>query len=446
LDEKVILDSAEILDKSVMEEKDLEIINKLNSRAINVDVNIQEALQKIYGKKKVNDTMSDIERVGMPTGYELDYVIGDNIKDEHTGEIIRMVRGLRDGCMLGLSGQSNTGKSTIGLDVLRMPMRMFPQADLHIFDTENGIGPDYLSAILKLSHEEIAKRVHYYPAELTSTESIMKTIMNIVKHKLENIKQYLYDTKEKGRDGKNIKKLIPTFILNDSFSNLKPEDFKSIEKFDMTLHMRKNNINGMMLSNVKDWMLKANVVFISIVHEGQSVDTSSYGGPKREWQSASAGTHFGGGKGWKYHNDIIIRANKYVKADSIKLNDEMKTTNLDYAVSWDLVKSRFGPANTRATFCLTKTYKEGFCPVNSLIFSLKNTHKAIVSKGAGKYILNGWAGEPFFMRDAYGLFLNDPTFRARVKEILNEEWDFLLNGKKTIAESDAITSAMMDIF
>ena len=131
--------------------------------------------------------------------------------------------GIVDGSTNTIIGRSGSGKSTLLTQIVGNIIRSFGDAKLYIDDIEGSLPIVRKEFLLGLTPEELDKKVEMRNSGIT-TENVFKRIEGIYNIKIENRKEFEYDTGLYDTYGNRIFKLIPTIYVIDSLPMLLPED------------------------------------------------------------------------------------------------------------------------------------------------------------------------------------------------------------------------------
>ena len=131
--------------------------------------------------------------------------------------------GIVDGSTNTIIGRSGSGKSTLLNQIVGNIIRPFDNAKLFIDDIEGSLPIARKEFLLGFTPEELNKKVDMRNSGIT-TENVFKRIQTIHDLKVQNRKEFEYDTGLYDTYGNRIFKLVPTVYMIDSLPMLLPED------------------------------------------------------------------------------------------------------------------------------------------------------------------------------------------------------------------------------
>ena len=298
-------------------------------------------------KSKVKGASSEASfDVAYPTGFTpLDMLNGQRIyvnNDELDLHFSYISAGLLDGSTNSFIGRSGVGKSTITLqsaaNIVLPFIRAGYDSQLFIDDIEKSLNQARREFLLGMTNEEIEKYVRIRTEGIT-TENVYERISAIAAEKIENKKDYTYDTGKYDPFGKRIFKLIPTVYVIDSLAMLMPEDVW--EKEDLGTNatgMSAAKVNSMLFKKITQLCTAANIILININHIlakpqlGFLPEQSAVDGLKTDERMAGAGT-------------IIYLSNNIFRLDDTTTLKEDK----DYGINGKVVKVSLIKSRTNAT-------------------------------------------------------------------------------------------------
>lgn len=355
-------------------------------------------------------------RVCYPTGFAaLDFYIGKDMPHYEKPDVIIKNRGIRDGVQFSIGGTTHKGKSVFAVNVAGNVVRPFIRKGLpswiEYFTPEEGLEESWLCTCAGLGADAIEKghiRVTHRHKNHTSSDGLYKLITELHELKTTNREQFEYETTD--MKGRPVKKLVPTCVVVDSWSNLTPEVLLDQEP-NATYYARKNGINGMFLEQERIMCLEANICFLAIVHAG---DKSGIGDPpKREYAAIGASMQINGGKQFHFETELGIVLNRYLHPNSTKLEELIKIPVPEKSKTVEAVvyKSRFGQHDATTLFSLVIDPTYGFCPLKSMLVDAY-TYRNMFGYGGAFAYLSSNPEEKFFKKDILNK-LKEPEFKAR---------------------------------
>jgi RecA/RadA recombinase len=287
--------------------------------------------------------------------------------------------GIVDGSTNSVIGRSGSGKSTLLTQMAGNIVKPFIKKDMstgiYIDDIEGSLPQVRKEFLLGLTTEEIAKYVEVRNSGIT-TENVFQRIQTIHDIKVDNRKEFEYDTGLFDTYGNRIYKLVPTVYMIDSLPMLLPEDVA--EKDELSGSMTASSIakaNTQLFKKISQLCKEANIILFTVNHILDEIQMGFI--PKAAQISGlKQGERLPGGKAAIYLANNMFRAD-----DSLTLKAD-KDFGIDGSVvNITLVKSRTNATKRSVPMIFNKT--EGcFDNVLSLFMLLKNEGRL---KGAGAY-------------------------------------------------------------
>lgn len=388
---------------------------------------VADAISK-YEKKSKKRSDYEITRVCYPTGFvALDLMMGkDNPSKVKEGEIIKN-RGLRDGVQFAIAGKTHMGKSVFALNVAGQVVRPFIRKGLpawiEYFASEEGLEPDWLQACAGLGNDAIENkliRITHRHRVNTTTEGLFRLVKSIYEMKTSDPNMFMYETTD--MHGCPIKKYVPTVLVVDSWTMVRPQALEIVDDASNTYHARKNNINGMMLEQMRPLMLEANIMFFAIVHLGEKIGMDARYTP-REYATLNKNAAVSGGKIFHFETEFGVCLHSFIHADSKGVEDALGIPCPNSKTIGGLVyKSRFAMHDAESKFCLVFDPDFGFNPLKSLFVDMMTNSDIFGSAGAYKYLV-GYEDEKFYKKDFFTKFIENKDFRTRAANLYSKKFE-----------------------
>ena len=287
--------------------------------------------------------------------------------------------GIVDGSTNTIIGRSGSGKSTLLMQICGNIVRPFIEKDmstgLFIDDIEGSLPYARKEFLLGLTEEQISEYTVIRNSGITA-ENLYKRIKAIADEKINNEKEYTYDTGYYDIHGNRVFKMIPTVYVVDSLPMLLPENLSDEE--DLAGSMAASSIaktNTMVFKQISQICKKANIIFFTINHILEEIQMGFI--PKAAQISGlKQGERLPGGRA------AIYLANNMLRVDDTNTLKPDKDYGIDGSIiSMTLVKSRTNATKKSIPLIFNKT--EGrFDEILSLFHLLKTEG---VFSGAGAY-------------------------------------------------------------
>ena len=289
--------------------------------------------------------------------------------------------GILDGCATTVIGRSGDGKTTLLVQMAANIIRPFKDACMYIDDIESGLSnPRRRELLTKFSEEEMSRRVIYRNTGIT-TENLYERIRIIHDMKLENRKEYEYDTGLYDYKGDRIFKLEPTVYMVDSLAMLLPKDI--LEDDEMGGQMNASAIaksNTFLFKKITQLIKEANIILLCINHILDDIQINPMQRKKAQLAYLKQGERLPGGKA------AIYLANNMFRLDVISKLKSTEAFGFDgFVVDVSILKSRTNKSGKSVPMVFNQD--AGFDPELSLFMLLKSEGK-INGAGVGLYLSN----------------------------------------------------------
>ena len=291
--------------------------------------------------------------------------------------------GLVDGSTCTFIGRTGSGKSTLLTQIVGNIIRPFVKKGmktaLFIDDLEGSLPMSRKEFLLGLTEEELSNYVDIRNYGIT-TENVFERIKAIRDEKIQNRKDYEYDTGLFDTYGNRIFKLVPTVYVIDSLPMLMPEDMA--EDDGIGGNMSASAIaksNTAMFKKISQFCKEANIMLFTINHILDNINVGFI--PKQSQISGLAQDERLGGGG---KTSLYLANNMFRVDDSLTLKAKDGYKIDGSVVKLTLLKSRTNATKRSVPLIFNKT--EGrFDPVLSL-FHLLKTEGLVQGAGVSLYI------------------------------------------------------------
>ena len=378
------------------------------------------------------------------TGFlAIDYLNGTTVHVKSTDrEFSYNSCGIVDGSTNTIIGRSGSGKSTLLTQIAGNITRKFidlglPVA-LYIDDLEGSLPVARKEFLLGLTEEEMQNFVDIRNNGIT-TENVFQRLKAIRDIKIENRKDYEYDTGLFDINGNRIFKLVPTIYMIDSLPMLMPENIAGDDELGSSMDASAiAKSNTMVFKKISQVCKEANIILFTINHILDEIQMGFI--PKAAQISGlKQGERLPGGKAAIYLANNMFRVD-----DSLTLKAD-KDYGIDGSVvNLTLIKSRTNATKRIVPLIFNKT--EGrFDEVLSLFHLLKTEGKF---KGAGAYQYLDDAPDAKFSQKSFKSVLEtSPELqKAFAKECYNLLSTFLSDTKNMEADTSSTVSNIHSMF
>ena len=290
--------------------------------------------------------------------------------------------GIVDGSTNTIIGRSGSGKSTLLMQICGNIVRPFIEKDmstgLFIDDIEGSLPYARKEFLLGLTEEQISEYTVIRNSGITA-ENLYKRIKAIADEKINNEKEYTYDTGYYDIHGNRVFKMIPTVYVVDSLPMLLPENLS--DEDDLAGSMAASSIaktNTMVFKQISQLCKKANIIFFTINHILEEIQMGFI--PKAAQISGlKQGERLPGGRA------AIYLANNMLRVDDTNTLKPDKDYGIDGSIiSMTLVKSRTNATKKSIPLIFNKT--EGRFDEILSLFNLLKTEGVFSGAGAYQYL------------------------------------------------------------
>ena len=350
--------------------------------------------------------------------------------------------GIVDGSTNTIIGRSGSGKSTLLMQICGNIVRPFIEKDmptgLFIDDIEGSLPYARKEFLLGLIEEQITEYTVIRNSGITA-ENLYKRIKAIADEKINNEKEYTYDTGYYDIHGNRVFKMIPTVYVVDSLPMLLPENLS--DEDDLAGSMAASSIaktNTMVFKQISQLCKKANIIFFTINHILEEIQMGFI--PKAAQISGlKQGERLPGGRA------AIYLANNMLRVDDTNTLKPDKDYGIDGSIiSMTLVKSRTNATKKSIPLIFNKT--EGrFDEILSLFHLLKTEG---VFSGAGAYqYLDDAPDAKFSQRNFKDVLSKSPELqKAFAKECYKILSTYLSETKAVEADVSEVSSNINSMF
>lgn len=341
--------------------------------------------------------------------------------------------GIVDGSTNTVIGRSGSGKSTLLTQIVGNIVRPFIKSGMNtalfVDDIEGSLPQVRKEFLLGLTREEVDEYVIVRNSGIT-TENVYQRLQTIHDTKIQNRKDYEYDTGLYDTYGNRIFKLVPTVYMIDSLPMLLPEDLSDDDELgggmDASSIAKKNT---MLFKKISQLCKEANIILFTVNHILDEIQMGFI--PKAAQISGlKQGERLPGGKAAIYLANNMFRAD-----DSLTLKSTDGYGIDGSVVTITLIKSRTN-ATKRAVPMIFNKSEGRFDEILSLFHLLKSEGRF---KGAGAYLyLDDCPDIKFGQKNFKQILENNPELQeAFAKEVYSLISTFLSDTRATRAVVDS---------
>lgn len=354
-----------------------------------------EMFQATRKSKKSSDQIATTP-VAYTTGFlPLDYMNGQRVcVYNDAGEVTEEYDSVGFiGSLIMMIADSGLGKTTL---TEQMAVEIVSQFDDSFVIHEDAEQASHINRVKNITgRDAMWIKNHYAIYQDTHTENVVDRFMDHAKMKLNNRKQWEYDTGLKDVYGNKITKLKPTVVIIDSLAMLRSEEVSFTEdgKNKDELDAATNNMAGArsakllseIIKQILPYCRKANILVFMINHITRKIQTGFISAP-RDLLGMAENESISGGRAVLYLPNNVIRLK----------NKGMLKPDKDYHINGVVIDTTFYKSRTNASnvSCeLIFDKKNGFSPALTLLHYAIN--RGIVPKKGNKYIVPGHDDIPF---------------------------------------------------
>ena len=366
------------------------------------------------------------------TGFlSIDYLNGTtvHVESEERNFTYNSV-GIVDGSTNTIIGRSGSGKSTLLRQIAGNIMRQFDNALLFDDDIEGSLPWVRKEFLYGLDPDIIEKRCDFRNRGIT-TENVYQRIHGLYELKIQNRKEFEYDTGLYDTRGNRIYKLVPSIYIIDSLPMLLPEDLANDDELGGSMDassIAKKNTS--LLKKISQDCKEANIILFTINHILDEIQMGFI--PKAAQISGlKQGERLPGGKAAIYLANNMFRVD-----DSLTLKAD-KDFGIDGSViTLTLIKSRTNATKRSIPLIFNKT--EGrFDELLSLFQLLKSEG---VLQGTGVYYLESVPDIKFKQKNFKEVLENSPELQKAFAEECYKILSTFLSDTKTVSVNNNTAS------
>ena len=210
-----------------------------------------------------------------PTGLTpLDYRNGTMMKvyDEND-ELINEypMIGIQDGSINMMAGEPGTFKTTSICTMAYNIVKPFEDGLVIHLDVEQSFSMNRIKDVTGMPRKDIGQK-YILTQEKVFIEQIMERIKQIHDEKVDNRKEYEYDTGLVDEVNRNIIKLVPTVMIIDSLKVLNSDSDKATEMEGQTAAGRKAMALTQFMEKVTPMCKEANIILLIINHAKEKIE------------------------------------------------------------------------------------------------------------------------------------------------------------------------------
>lgn len=354
--------------------------------------------------------------VSYPTGFfNLDMANG---YVQHTPNGLTFELGLSDGSINMLISDSGVGKTTIASQIAWNICKRFATSCVFYEQSEVGTNIQRLKNLTGLDDTEFSNRFIVRDAGIT-TESIYRRVKTIHDIKVDNSKDYVYDTGLIDDRGNKVIKYEPTIMIVDSVKLTLSEKNSEAEETNNMTGATTAKTNSEYYTKMVPLCREANIIMILINHITVDVNTGFM--PKKpQLPYLKQNESLPGGKALTYIQNNIFRLDiktKYKPEEGFGITGS--------AVNVDIVKSRTNKTS-RARCCLVFDQDIGYDNELSMFLMLKDEK---LLDGSGAYLKLPGYDKKFSQKQFKPLLHSDPEFAKVFITMCSEHMKSVLLGE-----------------
>lgn len=315
-----------------------------------------------------------------PTGLiNLDYYNGYilNAKDNEDNIIARQrVIGLVGGSFVTIIGKSGVAKSTAAIQMSMNIVKPYDNGFVYHIDVEGATNMVRVGNITKEPMESLDKK-YILKQDVIYIEDIYDTCQMIHDEKIQNAKDYEYDTGLVDEFGKPIIALAPTVILMDSIPTVSTKANSEDSMDGGTAPMRVAKAFAQFYRRMTPKIKQANIILIAINHINSKVEISAFSKTQPQLMYMKMDEQLPGGNAPIYYANNLL---KFVSRD--KFNEEDDGFD-GFLVNVEFLKSRTNKAGQKTS--LVYQHNNGFDAFRSML-QIGIEHKILNGRNPYRYL------------------------------------------------------------
>ena len=378
------------------------------------------------------------------TGFlSIDYLNGTvvHVKND-TREFSYNSCGIVDGSTNTIIGRSGSGKSTLLTQIAGAIAGPFidqgMSCEIFIDDIEGSLPEPRKFYLLDMVKEKFKDHVKIRN-EGINTQNVYQRIQAIRDSKIENEKEFKYDTGYYDLEGNKIFKFVPTLYLIDSLPMLLPKELLDEEELGGSMSASSiAKVNTQLLKKISQLCKEANIILFTINHILDDIQMGFIPKPA-QISGLKPGERLPGGR------SAIYLANNMFRVDDSKTLKADKDYGIDGSlVTLTIIKSRTN-ANKRSIPLIFDKSEGRFNPELSY-FELLNEEGKIQGTGVGMYFKD--LPEFKFSKKNFleKIKTNEELHIAFLKELHALLITYLSDTKVVDASEDNLKKRTIDIF
>lgn len=378
------------------------------------------------------------------TGFlSIDYLNGTTVHVSGNGKDFSYnSTGIVDGSANSIIGRSGSGKSTLTTQIAASIIKPFIfkglPTSLNIDDMEGSLPWARREFLLGLTPDQLAQYVDVRNSGIT-TENLYQRIQALHDLKIQNRKDFEYDTGLYDIYGERVYKLVPSVYVIDSLPMLMPESLAEDEELGGSMSASSiAKSNTMLIKKITQLLKDANIILFTVNHILDEIQMGFI--PKAAQISGlKQGERLPGGKA------AIYLANNMFRVDDSNTLKKDKDYGIDGSiVNLTLIKSRTNATKRSVPLIFNKT-EGNFDDILSLFHLLKTEGRF---KGAGAYLfLDECPDIKFGARNFKQVLEDSPELQqAFARECFTVLSEFLSDTKAKSSESSSASSNIANMF
>lgn len=316
--------------------------------------------------------------------YRNGYIVQVKDEDENVIDAYPAI-GLGAGTITTLVGESQTGKSTLAIQIAHNIVKAFPAGFVQHYDLERSFDYSRIKSLTNLPNHLFGDK--YVLKQEGSMEDILEAINEIYEQKVENREMFEYNTGRKDVFGKDIIILQPTVVIIDSLPMLEKKDYKTDEIEGNTAGGRKAIAIDQFLKKLTAICKPGNIIVIIINHLKDKPQLSPRDFSKPSVVYGKSNKNIPGGKSVFFlsHQLMYLSRDEFLKEDEIGMDGMVNLVEF-----W---KTRSNKAGQSCKLAFNQT--TGYDPVMTLYLFAKECG-LIDGRNPKKYFVGDKETGPYF--------------------------------------------------
>lgn len=341
--------------------------------------------------------------------------------------------GLVGGSFITVIGKSGTAKTTWCIQSAFNIVRQFDSGMVLHYDLEQALSYTRIKDVTKASQIELDQK-YILKQEKMYIEDIFDSIQEIYKMKMENKKEFSYDTGLVDEFGNKITSLVPTCIILDSIPSMYSMDSKTDEMAGQTEAMRTAKALKQFYLKLLPIVKEGNLIIMTINHINTKIEVSAFSKTQPQVMYLKMDEALPGGSAPIYYANTLI---KFVTSDKKNSEDDGYD---GFRVRAELIKSR---TNKGGKFAMMNYDQTNGFSTSLTLYEFAEDNKLVEGRNPYRYF-KGLPELKFSSKKIRELWAENPEFRKALLDTVEPALSMMLD--KDLDEQTPDVNEMTKVF